>query len=394
MITNTGKGILAKYLLGQAPAYASHIAVGCGPQPLRSEDEGFTDAQKLEYSQKKALDFEMFRVPIVSKGYVNENNLVKLVLTAELPTEERYEITEVGIFSAGSNPSAAAFDSKSIFTFSQEEGWENHTTSGVLPIPPVYVPLDTDRNDIISGSYSVNGTFVPVSVFHTNADNRTFTTTPRVERNERCRVLNNIVAISGNHSVLAKDNVLGVRYVSGSHIHIAETSVNLNRNAPSDELRLAFSVINKNGASSAKPDNVKILIQFASADVENSGEYASFSVDIDDDSFDGTAPRSEDFESNRYFVVSKKLQELYFTPGFNWNLATIVKVYASVTDGGVASSDYYVCLDAMRLENVSTNNPLYGLTGYSVVKTDGALPIVKASNTSNFIEFRVSIGVE
>jgi hypothetical protein len=48
----------------------------------------------------------------------------------------------------------------------------------------------------------------------------------------------------------------------------------------------------------------------------------------------------------------------------------------------------------MRLENLTTTNPLYGLTGYSVLKTDGALPIVKASNTSNYIEFRIAIGVE
>jgi hypothetical protein len=39
----------------------------------------------------------MFRVPISSRGYVQENGMNKIVLTAELPTEERYEITEVGL---------------------------------------------------------------------------------------------------------------------------------------------------------------------------------------------------------------------------------------------------------------------------------------------------------
>lgn len=96
MITNKGKTIIAKYLLGQAPAYASYIAVGCGPQPLDTEDS-FGD-----YSAKENLDFEMFRVPISSRGYVNDDGTDKLVLTAELPTEERYEITEVGVYSAGS----------------------------------------------------------------------------------------------------------------------------------------------------------------------------------------------------------------------------------------------------------------------------------------------------
>jgi hypothetical protein len=51
MITNTGKNILAKYLLGQASAYASYIAIGCGSKPLNS------DAILGDYSNKERLDF-------------------------------------------------------------------------------------------------------------------------------------------------------------------------------------------------------------------------------------------------------------------------------------------------------------------------------------------------
>ena len=67
MITNIGKNILAKYLVGQTQSYASHIAVGCGATPLAS-DGVFGD-----YSLKESLDFEMFRVPIISRGFVNED---------------------------------------------------------------------------------------------------------------------------------------------------------------------------------------------------------------------------------------------------------------------------------------------------------------------------------
>ena len=38
MITNKGKSIIGKYMLGQAPAYASYLAIGCGPQPLQTEE--------------------------------------------------------------------------------------------------------------------------------------------------------------------------------------------------------------------------------------------------------------------------------------------------------------------------------------------------------------------
>ena len=47
----------------------------------------------------------------------------------------------------------------------------------------------------------------------------------------------------------------------------------------------------------------------------------------------------------------------------------------------------------MRLENTSTQNPLYGLTGYAVVKNFEGETILKSPNTNNYIEFRFSLGV-
>lgn len=386
MITNTGKGILAKYLLGQAPSFASYVAVGCGPRALDADTPGFTTEQKAEFSAKKSLDFEMFRVPIISKGYVNEDNLVKLVFTAELPTEERYEITEIGIFSAGSNPSAGAFDSRAVYSFTQTEGWQYHTSTGVTEIPSVYAPLDSDGNNVISGEYVVNGSLTETPVFHTNADNRLFTDTVRVNRNERCRVFNNITAIRGDDSNLSVSNSGALSFVSGNHIHITNAGFNFNKNAPTDELKLAFSLVSKDGASTEQPDEVRILLQFAESETGNVGQSATMSIVLSNDDYD--------FESNRYFVSTKQLQELSYTANFTWDLVSVVKLYASVVKNGQPSEDYYVCLDALRLENVSTLNPLYGLTGYSVIKTDGSLPVVKAPNTSNFIEFRMAIGVE
>jgi hypothetical protein len=382
MITNTGKGILAKYLIGQAPAYASYIAVGCGPSALNSEESGFTNSQKTEYSEKRSLDFEMFRVPIISKGYVNENGFTKLVLTAELPTEERYEITEVGIYPAQSNPSAGSFDSKNFFLFNQNEGWK---LQGSDEIPSVYAPLDTSGNNVITGSYIVNGTLAQTPIFHTNADNRIFTDGTRIERNERCRFFNNMIMVAGNTAVLADSITEGVSVTSGSYIERAETSFSFSKNAPTDSIKLAFSLINKDGESNENPDNVKILVKFFSS--SNPEQYASFAVDINDDPL-------TDFSENRYFVVSKQIQELYYTAGFNWNTANTSRIYVQVLKDEERSSDYYVALDGMKLENLTTTNPLYGLTGYSVVKSDGALPIVKSSNTSNYIEFRVTVGVE
>jgi len=379
MITNTGKNILAKYLIGQAPAYASYIAVGCGAKPLTS------DAILGDYSGKDRLDFEMFRVPITSRGYVTEDGISKIVLTAELPSEERYEISEVGVFSAGANSQAGAYDSKSIYAFTQDENWEHHTNTAATEIPIVYSPLDgSDNNNIINQPYSV---------FQTNSDNRIFTNTERIQRYERCRFFNNTIVMSGDSSELTIDSnnhiVVGQ---NSEHIHLTGAILDFNRNSPTDDIRLSFTVINKNGSSTAVPDNVRIMLEFASSDIHNdpNGQWARFEVNLNN----GTDTNQHNFSNSRYVVATKQLQELYKSTGFTWSSVDVVKIYACITDNGSPTDNFYVCLDAIRLENNSTNNPLYGLTGYSVIKNNNAETIIKSANTTNYIEFRFALDVQ
>ena len=206
MITNQGKEIISRYLLSQVPSYATHIAVGCGAVPLDGND---TAPSTITLLEKEILDFEMFRVPITSKGFVNQEynfditnksltsnvatlttsvahnitigdsviitgvhaifngtysvsgvptsttfnysktntnvspaavspvgnvnvSKTKVSLTVELPTSERYEISEIGVWSAPSNTLAINFDSRVIFDFS--ESWKGHGTSIYDPV--------------------------------------------------------------------------------------------------------------------------------------------------------------------------------------------------------------------------------------------------------------------
>jgi hypothetical protein len=534
MITNTGKTIIGKYLLGQAPAFASYIAVGCGPKPrpninsltncstvslgttvtttsteglwigafvhnitagagsipntavvasiINSTQFTLSVAPTVALSgatisieidkEKESLDFEMFRVPISSRGYVQENGMNKIVLTAELPTEERYEITEVGLYSAGANPSAGSYDSKTVFAFTDAESWQHHKETVTLPIPTITEQLDTENDNIITGSYLinslnkeydiVNGVLTATPVFQANSDNSIFYKEGRTDEYERCRFLNNTILMQGDTSTLTvANNHLNI--VSGSHIHVTGVDIDFDNNSVKDELRLAFSLVRKNGGSNSVPDTVRILVDFSSNDEENSPQFARFEVDLDN----GTDPGEYNFAANRYFVISKPIQDLYTSPSFSWNAVNVVKIYASVlsersidqksltsnvatirttSDHGFsigdvvsiddvdptfngqytitavptttsfrysktysgtiatadvipsgtvskASSDYYVALDALRLENVATKNPLYGLTGYTIVQNTDAESVIKSPNTNNYIEFRFSIGV-
>jgi hypothetical protein len=448
MITNTGKNILAKYLIGQTSSYASHIAVGCGANPI---DIGspFSD-----YSDKQTLDFEMFRIPIISRGYVNVDNVPYIVFTGELPTTERYEISEVGIYSAGANPSAGRFDSRNLFSFSRSELWEYHGIGEAAPIPFIDNRLDSQQDNIIN---------VASPSFQASSENITFSEyLDRVNRKERNRFLNNSIFIAGNESNIISDipivaaseesgivtyvtsidhqlivgevvTISGVSptsfnaidaivvasdrtsktfavaletedsyisggvvtpnhltLVSGNHIHLTGIRLDLDNNAGSDELKLAFSIVNKTGApknspeaSVSQPDNVRVIVEFASSE-ELTAQFARFEVDLD----------GSDFADGRYVVVTKKLEELYKTSNFSWDGVSIVKIYPSILFGESPSSNFYIRLDAFRLENITTQNPLYGMTGYSVIKSQDAKTIVKRQNSSNFVEFRFAFDLD
>ena len=383
MITNTGKSIIGKYLLGNTPSYASYIAVGCGATPLDVADSSG------DYSTKTNLDFEMFRVPISSKGFVNEAGVDKLVFTAELPTEERYEISEVGLYSAGSNPSAGAYDSKSIFIFTQGEDWQYFNGAAMIAIDTVLSALDSPAND--------NVISVEDPVFQTNANNAIFYKTNRDERYERPRFLNNVIMMQGDEaditiseeSGLAQDHF--VIEGGSNYIKLSGRSFDFSKNSPTDELRLAFSLVSKDGDSFVAPYGARVLIEFAST---NGTEYARFEAEVLDDSSGG----QYDLSTERYFVVKKQLQELYTSANFTWDLVTNVKIYSCILieDSGptpLPSSDYYIALDALRLENISSVSPTYGLVGYVINKSVGAATIVKNPNTSNYVEFRFGLSV-
>lgn len=387
MITNTGKNLLAKYLVGQTPSYASHIAVGCGTKAV-GPDHIFSSEEVSSMKNKESLDFEMFRAPIISKGFVNENGLSKVVMTAELPTEERYEITEVGIFSAGSNPVAGSFDSRVVYSFADTDDWK-YSQAGGSPavIPTKYEPLDGEDAD---GTINTED-----KVFATNADNRIFTSNDRVNRNERCRFLNNIIVMRGDTSTITVDGQGEMQAsLASDYIRLDSPSVNFSKSSPLDELRLAFSIVSRVEDSVTVPDNVKILIEFSHVGPLGTNEYAKFQVDIDDQAFSaGVSTDERNFTTNRYVVSGKQFQNIKKTTSFSWEQVSLSKIYSQITKSGIASNSFYICLDGLRVENTTSTNSLYGLTGYSVIKNVGARPVIKSSNTTNYIEFRFVLDI-
>lgn len=401
---------------------------------------------------KKTLDFEMFRVPITSRGYVNDNGVNKVVLTAQLPTEERYEISEIGVYSAGSNTLAAPYDSKTISAFSDAENWQL-SIGTTLNSPSAASAVFPEKTTSIIDGLNFITTLTPA--IKTSTTNGVFTNATRSARYERPRFLSNVFLLRGNTSYI---------YPNGSNLSISGTptflqitgqTVDLTKNSSSDLMKLAFSIVSIDGNSSAVPDTARIIIEFAN----NAGDqYARMSVEAKNSVYR--------FAQNRYVVASKRLDELSYTSGqFSWKNVSSIKAYVATTntllvtekasssgsatlttasahglstgeyvsvsgvdstfngtyivtgtptensftyakDGTVSSQPvtpngrvevptegFYVALDALRVDNISTVNPLYGLTGYTIIQNTDKETITKSSNTNNYIEYRFILDV-
>jgi hypothetical protein len=441
MITNDGKEVLSKYLLGQAPSYATHISIGCGASPLSS-------TASVDVSEKSFMDFEMIRVPISSRGFVEENGVTKISFTSELPTENRYEITEVGLWSAGNNNLAKGFDSKLLFNF--EEDWQSHsdTISDIPFISSLGTGLDIDdqsydifrancgdpvlqsnvrknrkegprflntsifmrgdSSDIESDifevtSASANGTQVVYSCLNTYSvgDRVTVSGTS----NSLFDIVNVQVVASSSASFTIEKNIEptttstgGVSWKAGfwspiesdefisKHIHLNSISFNISRNSSEDLLNLSFSLVKKQGVETGTPSHVKILVEFLRNEVSEQIGYAKMELYFDGGQF-----------NNRYKTVSVPISSLITTPDFSSSTIRVARIFSSVyvdnegTDQ--VSDDYYIALDGFRIENISTDNPLYKMVGYSPIKNSREYPVIKFNNTNNYVEFRFGIGV-
>jgi len=474
MITNIGKNLIGKYLVGNSTQYASHIAIGCGPEPL-SLSTAYGD-----YTSKTELDFEMARVKIFSRAYVNDktvatitsvtvtngsqnvsfvasNNFVvgqtiavagninqingiypinynaytvisatsttfvakgsytysatatyssavgtatgyldKISFTAELPLDSRYEITELGLYSDQSNPNPSGLDSKNIFNFSKtSEPWKiGNTSSSSDSISDIVYITNTLTSTDISNNKAVL----------TNTDNTFFDST-RIASFERPRFLDDALIVSGalskftiaSSTTVARtiDKSYGDTYLTISNINLG----NLDINSTTDELRLAYSLIDLGGSypptASTLPQSVNIMIEFYT----KTGIKAQYHFKQASTAIPATNTPALD-STNKYNILTLKLSDTngysYQASGFSFNDVNTARIYASTqpsTDTNPLST-WAICLDGLNFVNKDTiNNSNYGLVAYVPIRNSSATSIVKTANSTSLIEFALTLGI-
>lgn len=387
MITTNGKNIVAKYLLNQAPEFASHIAIGVGGQVYPTSSSATFSASV------QSLEFEVGRVPILSKGLLKEGGQEKIVFKAELPIEQRYKITELGLYPAATNAVAGSFDSRVIATFSNSEPWaysNNLDNSGtVLYIGPVPISNSPIGNIGINESNWDDFIFV-------NSNSSIFEYSDRLNRGEPPRYLNRSLSVSGSTSVVsgvsASSSLINTSSSASYYIENNSISLNLGKNLPTDQIKLAFSVVSlaRTGVNALAPDNVKIRLEF----LNNSGASTSKAfVNIALQDEDIVNPEKS-LDSSRYQVITKNLSDFETTPNFSWSSVNGVRIYTCIhNDSNVPTGQHFVFYDGLRFENVSSYNPLYSLVAAEYIKTLDENPILKRENSTSYIEYRFGIGV-
>ena len=314
MITNTGKKIIGKFLLSQAPDYATHIAVGCGPKAL-SPGDTLSNPKKIEIQQKTNLDFEMFRVPITAKGFIKEDGIEKIVFKAEMPTDQRYQITEVGFFPASSNNLAGAFDSKQLLIFTPSESWNLILGSSSSTITTL--SSNTDISD------SNNNIIINNAANFVISDASTFNNTTRKNRQEPPRFYKHSLLVPSNFSYIDGSDASTAK-LFGYNLQNSNVSFNFGQNGAIDEFRLAFSLISKNLSENSNPALLRIALEFYNtvSGVTNPKATVIFTLNSSD--------FVQDSAVNRYKIISKKIEDFKLFDDFSWSNVGLVKLYASV----------------------------------------------------------------
>jgi hypothetical protein len=291
-------------------------------------------------------------------------------LTAEVSDVSQYDITELGLYSLGSNQYSTALDSRTLLNFTQTESWQyfDYASSSFIDVPVV----DSITTSFPTGTFSTSPFFVSSNDAYWTAD------AYRTLRQEKPRILSDAIILPGGLSDYSSANTFAS---TSDYLRLSNPGIDLSRNSTQDEISIAFSVVNATATPTASPTAYYIMLEFMSSNGTDSAKL-TFS--------ETTLP----INPNRYTILTKKISDIVYTSSnFNWNDVVSLKIYSAIEVAGTPTDHFAIVLDGLRLENTTTENPLYALTAYTIVDSDSAAKIIKGANSKDLINFRLDLAI-
>ena len=353
MITEAGKQLIAKYLLGQAPSYASFISFGCGAV---EETDGSGNILPPD-PNKQVMDFELIRVPITSRSYLvdefedasgNPFNRNVISLVGQMPFDEGMRVNEVAIWSDSTNALTQS-NSRIICAFTEKENWMWLDGTERKSIEFLNNPLSGAN----AGDTSDPG---DISPSHPNVFS--------------CSNLNQSLLVGRegqgtrflNHNIMMRDNE--TIFVDGKGVDLPDYS-------SYDQLRFAFAFYSDLPVPSGVP-SAEIKIKF-----------------MKDPSFAETAATWNigPEQWGLYNVAKSDLGDASIEYGTNFSWKEVKWIQIEITG---MNAEFYFAPDALRFDNVATQNPLYKMTGYTRLENNTF--IEHQSGTNSYAQFRFELG--
>ena len=451
MITNKGSEIIAKYMLGQAPEYAAYIAVGVGSKPLAGSQND------TSLPTKKSMDFEAFRVPVSSRGIVNDTITLDLshwsvssnIVTITTTTHHGVNVGDsiVVTFSlAGNSAKNSTFASPFVAT----DVTSNTITYSQTISASAWVPA---TGDIATVSYVRDRIIFKAQLPPDQKYRMTEIALFPAASNQLAlgydsKLLLGFLTTEGWSRYDGVDNAIDIfaEKITDAFGVIESASIGKAKFINSDNA--GFTTPRKGRQESPRLYNRCLMVKgdltaFSSdaMAVDSSSNYvstSSISFDLSKNSpldyiklalsvlsetetptaspnkvrvrieflnfLSGGAVakavytkviNQTELDASRYQVISAQLQDFVVDPSFTWSKVSSTRVYVQTLDVSDAYDGSYVILDGMRIDNENTSNPLYGMVAYSVLRNsiDDGLPIDKIENSQGYIEYRLGVSI-
>ena len=396
MITNVGKAILAKYLAGQTNSPFEYMALGMGAIPTT------VGAEPVGYASKVNLDFESIRVPITETSVVTEGGVTYVSLSGAIPSEQRYEFSEIGVYTDKQDYGIVTPGTKLLFGFTQTDGWEIRDSDGSVAAIQVASTVD----ESVNGDFDVPAAITELRALFTPASDGYFFYSAR--NNASTRLFSDTLLVRGDLSTITGS--AGSFVIDGASDKITTGySLNLARARSDDEISIAFSVFNKNLSEISPgvndPDNIKLIVEFK--EFASSTEYARVEIEAIDTDGAGAGAEPYDFSEDSRLVENAAIGVVpspgytsntlvKSTKDFSWSNIGSVSVYLDVEPwaaSAMTAADYYVALDGLSFVSKNDTNVTYGLVGYSVFQNDDAVTVTKAAGQVAKFDYKVKVDI-